>query len=96
MEPLLSSAFDLLSAYDPVHIRKGLRHLEGLLAKMCLAPSAVKQTDPSGNPRKPDDPVYREFIKLQNGFEWNGTLSPCVCRPCIGKVEAWADVDGHV
>lgn len=72
METLLSSAFDLLSSYDPIHIRKGIRHLEGLLAKMCLAPSVTKEGE-AGPPRKPEDPVFREFIKLQNGFEWNGT-----------------------
>ena len=71
MEALLSSAFDLLSSYDPIHIRRGLRNLDGLLAKMCLAPAVGKES--LGPNRKPEDPVFREFIKLQNGFEWNGT-----------------------
>jgi hypothetical protein len=86
MEPLLSSSFDLLSSYDTNCIRKGLKHLEGFVAKMCL------QTSPSATPRagarrgdviptpaaavasRPRDAAFREFLRLQNGFEWNGTL----------------------
>ena len=90
METLLSSAFDLLSSYDPVLIRKGLRHLEGLLAKLCLAPSSVveKASDPSVPVKKPDDPAFREFIKLQNGFEWNGWRSSLACgKTAVGHIE---------
>lgn len=81
MENLLSASFDLLSSYDPLHIRKGLRCLEGFLAKMCLqVPSAPSK---SGNKAanlpsiavasRPKDAAFREFLRLQNGFEWNGT-----------------------
>ncbi|KAI0400251.1 putative cell division control protein [Xylaria palmicola] len=37
MESLLSLAFDNLSSYDGVKIRKGLRQVEGLLANICLS-----------------------------------------------------------
>ncbi|KAI1303518.1 putative cell division control protein [Xylaria venustula] len=37
MENLLSLAFDNLSSYDGVKIRKGLRQVEGLLANICLS-----------------------------------------------------------
>ncbi|KAF8467253.1 cell division control protein 14 [Kalaharituber pfeilii] len=86
METLLSSAFDLLSSYDLLHIRKGLRHLEALLAKMCLAPHITKEVDATGTAKKPDDPVYREFIKLQNGFEWNISIRLIAClERLLGK-----------
>jgi len=90
MEQLLSTSFDLLSSYDTLHIRKGLRYLEGFLAKMCLqAPpvpvrnGARRESILPGaqgvNVSKPKDAAFREFMRLQNGFEWNG-LSPCA-RP---------------
>lgn len=87
MESLLSLSFDYLSSYDGVKIRKGLRQLEGLLAQICLSrtpptdrPSSVipngtsKQTTKELSSLK-DDPAFREFFKLQEGFEWNGTLA---------------------
>lgn len=84
MEALLSSAFDLLSSYDPIHIRRGLRNLDGLLAKICLAPAVGKES--LGPNRKPEDPVFREFIKLQNGFEWNVAIRLISClERLLGK-----------
>ena len=87
MESLLSLSFDYLSSYDGVKIRKGLRQLEGLLAQICLCPTpptdrpssvitngASKQTTKELSSLK-DDPAFREFFKLQEGFEWNGTLA---------------------
>jgi len=86
MESLLSLAFDNLSSYDGIKIKKGLKQVEGLLAQICLSgPSPSRQsTDPLGiqsstdqrPPRKvladlPTDPAFREFFKLQDGFEWN-------------------------
>ncbi|KAI5793088.1 cell division protein Cdc14 [Geopyxis carbonaria] len=96
MEQLLSSSFDLLSSYDPVHIRKGLRCLEGFLAKMCLqvpgnnvpissTPSRHDQREPSimngtgAVSNRPKDAAFREFIRLQNGFEWNVTIRLISC-----------------
>lgn len=88
MESLLSLSFDYLSSYDGVKIRKGLRQLEGLLAQICLSRNnnaaanrrssvvptgASKQTTKELSDLK-DDPAFREFFKLQEGFEWNGTL----------------------
>jgi hypothetical protein len=88
MESLLSLSFDYLSSYDGVKIRKGLRQLEGLLAQICLSRTntaaanrrssvvptgASKQTTKELSDLK-DDPAFREFFKLQEGFEWNGTL----------------------
>jgi hypothetical protein len=88
MEALLSVAFDNLSSFDGLKIKKGLKLVEGLLAQICLS-----QTNPSRSPNKksttsqsegqtdspkpkslPDlahDPAFREFFKLQEGFEWN-------------------------
>jgi hypothetical protein len=83
MEQLLSTSFDLLSSYDTLHIRKGLRYLEGFLAKMCLqappVPSrngarreSILPTQQGALVSKPKDAAFREFMRLQNGFEWNG------------------------
>ena len=84
MESLLSLSFDYLSSYDGVKIRKGLRQLEGLLAQICLSKtpidrrSSVVSNGASTQTVKElsslkDDPAFREFFKLQEGFEWNGT-----------------------
>lgn len=85
MESLLSLSFDYLSSYDGVKIRKGLRQLEGLLAQICLSRSNPVSDRRSlvvangGVKRAPkelgalkDDLAFREFFKLQEGFEWNG------------------------
>ena len=95
MEQLLSTSFDLLSSYETVHIRKGLRYLEGFLAKMCLqAPllpvrngarrDSILPDDPNPIVCKPNDAAFHEFMRLQDGFEWNGSsqsllapVSPC-------------------
>ncbi|KAL7276016.1 60S ribosomal protein L3 [Rhizina undulata] len=94
MEVLLSTSFDLLSSYDPMHIRKGLRCLEGFLAKMCLETATPQQggkssrksststdsTAPSGAvASRPKDAAFREFLRLQNGFEWNVTIRLISC-----------------
>lgn len=90
MEQLLSTSFDLLSSYDPLHVRKGLRCLEGFLAKMCLqTPAQTPAVHPREMPRKetrlmsassavstrPCDAAFEEFVRLQSGFEWNGASS---------------------
>ncbi|KAK4121137.1 cell division control 14, SIN component [Parathielavia appendiculata] len=86
MESLLSLAFDNLSSFDGAKIKKGLKQVEGLLAQICLSgPSSPrKQTaadpgrdrDSNQSSRKvladlSGDPAFREFFKLQEGFEWN-------------------------
>ena len=86
MENLLSLSFDYLSSSDGVKIRKGLRQLEGLLAQLCLsrtttaaerrrsvASDGVSKSGPKDLVSLCDDPAFREFFKLQEGFEWNGT-----------------------
>ena len=90
MESLLSLSFDYLSSYDGVKIRKGLRQLEGLLAQICLSRTPIdrrssvissgasKQTTKELSSLK-DDPAFRDFFMLQEGFEWNGT----VANPCL-------------
>lgn len=85
METLLAHSFDYLSSYEPSKVRKGLRQVEGLLAQICLSKS--KQNSPAkrrsylGGSSQPapkalselkDDPAFREFFKLQEGFQWNG------------------------
>lgn len=84
MENLLSLAFDGLSSYDGPKIRKGLRQVEGLLAQICLSAPAKSRSsttddDASHSSGKSladlsDDPAFREFFKLQEGFEWNVAL----------------------
>ncbi|KAM0281580.1 hypothetical protein ACHAQH_003449 [Verticillium albo-atrum] len=106
MEALLSLAFDNLSSYDGLKIRKGLRQVEGLLAQICLStparpkssssptklnghkrsdsklspdPGDAQHDERDGSERKSladlgDDPAFREFFKLQEGFEWNVAL----------------------
>jgi hypothetical protein len=83
MESLLSLAFDNLSSFDGSKIKKGLKQVEGLLAQICLSgPSSPrKQSVDHGRDRdQPSrkvladlsgDPAFREFFKLQEGFEWN-------------------------
>ena len=89
MESLLSLSFDYLSSYDGVKVRKGLRQLEGLLAQICLSRSAPAQDRRSSiavtnGATKPgpkelgqlkEDPAFREFFKLQEGFEWNSPFA---------------------
>ncbi|TQN72371.1 Cell division control protein 14 [Colletotrichum shisoi] len=83
MENLLSLAFDGLSSYDGPKVRKGLRQVEGLLAQICLS-SPAKTRSPTADDEATrrgaggksladlsDDPAFREFFKLQEGFEWN-------------------------
>lgn len=106
MESLLSLAFDNLSSYDGPKVRKGLRQVEGLLAQICLSSSndrASRSRDPDRNddnassPRNKDlsqlsqDPAFREFFKLQEGFEWNtasrliGTLDRLMAKGGDGQ-----------
>ena len=90
MESLLSLSFDYLSSYDGLKIRKGLRQLEGLLAQICLSRSAAavdrrhsmitpgqisSRTEPKELSSLHTDAAFREFFKLQEGFEWNGERS---------------------
>lgn len=106
MENLLSLAFDNLSSYDGPKVRKGLRQVEGLLAQICLssrddaaaAPQNKEQDaeTPMSPPRKDlaqlsNDPAFREFFKLQEGFEWNvgmrliGTLDRLMAKGSDGQ-----------
>ena len=89
MEALLAHSFDYLSSYDPSKIRKGLRQVEGLLAQICLSRSktaiaekrrsllstgSATTTTPKQLSELCDDLAFREFFKLQEGFQWNGKL----------------------
>ncbi|GAB0133485.1 putative cell division control protein [Epichloe bromicola] len=107
MEALLSLAFDNLSSYDGPKVRKGLRQVEGLLAQICLSDGRPAQrqgkpvVDGDGDtsmspPRKglgelSQDPAFREFFKLQEGFEWNvamrliGTLDRLMAKGSDGQ-----------
>ncbi|KAK3301372.1 cell division protein Cdc14 [Chaetomium fimeti] len=83
MESLLSLAFDNLSSFDGGKIKKGLKQVEGLLAQICLlGPSSPRKhaADHGREREQPSrkvladlsgDPAFREFFKLQEGFEWN-------------------------
>lgn len=95
MEALLSLSFDNLSSYDQPKICKGLRQVEGLLAQICLSSTSSSKTsaekrrsviDPGKEPppRKAlaelvNDPAFREFFKLQDGFEWNVAMRLVNC-----------------
>jgi Cell division control protein 14, SIN component len=83
MESLLSLAFDNLSSFDGSKIKKGLKQVEGLLAQICLSgpsPNNNHRSSQSQLHQQPQrkvlsdlspDPAFREFFKLQEGFEWN-------------------------
>ena len=89
MESLLSLSFDYISSCDHVKIRKGIRQLDGLLAQICLSKSTSSAADrrksvvAAGESKQntkelaslKDDPAFRDFFKLQEGFEWNGIFS---------------------
>ncbi|KAJ5091530.1 hypothetical protein NUU61_006400 [Penicillium alfredii] len=93
METLLAHSFDYLSSYEPSKVRKGLRQVEGLLAQICLAkarpPSADRrrsllsfdapQPVPKALSELRDDPAFREFFKLQEGFQWNVAMRLVSC-----------------
>jgi hypothetical protein len=83
MEALLSHAFDNTSSKEIIKIRKGLRQIEGLLAQICIPPSCAQQKRRPSSTRLSQDPAYREFFRLQEGFEWNGTSSVCCHRLSI-------------
>ncbi|EME48802.1 hypothetical protein DOTSEDRAFT_67750 [Dothistroma septosporum NZE10] len=87
MESLLSPSFDNISSRDSTKIRKGLRQIEGLLAQICLAkagsrsPNKRKSSALDGGGKQhgqvkgladlKQDPAFREFFRLQEGFQWN-------------------------
>jgi hypothetical protein len=85
MESLLSLAFDNLSSFDGGKIKKGLKQVEGLLAQICLSGPSSPRKQSASPTRERDrelpsrkvladlsgDPAFREFFKLQEGFEWN-------------------------
>jgi hypothetical protein len=94
MEALLSHSFDYLASPSPQKIRKGLRQVEGLLAQICLSKASAKAdrrqsmlalgSSPPPSPTKQlcdlkDDPAFREFFKLQQGFQWNVTMRLISC-----------------
>ena len=100
MESLLSNAFDYLASPTPQKIRKGLRQLEGLLAQICLSkttPLANKRhsmlalgSSPTSTPKRlgdiQHDPAFREFYKLQQGFQWNVAMRMVQClERLLGK-----------
>lgn len=86
MESLLSLSFDNISSRDGVKIRKGLRQIEGLLAQICLSKASSRSPhkrkssvlDDKGHGKAKalgdlkQDPAFKEFFRLQEGFQWNG------------------------
>ncbi|GFF30228.1 cell division control protein 14 [Aspergillus udagawae] len=93
METLLAHSFDYLSSYEPSKVRKGLRQVEGLLAQICLSKSkqpvsekrrsllsfGTPQPEPKTLSDLKDDPAFREFFKLQEGFQWNVAMRLVTC-----------------
>lgn len=94
MESLLALSFDNISSRDTTRIKKGLRQIEGLLAQICLVGSrskgghkrqqSISTQDQDTTPRSLEqvatDPAFREFFRLQEGFDGNGVY----CRIVIG------------
>ena len=100
METLLSHSFDYLSSSSPQKIRKGLRQVEGLLAQICLSKTTAAAnkrhsmlalgSSPSASPKRLNelhiDPAFREFYKLQQGFQWNVAMRLIGClERLLGK-----------
>ena len=101
METLLSHSFDYLASSQPQKIRKGLKQIEGLLAQICLSKTTTKADRRQsmlalGAAQSPastkqlhnlkDDPAFREFFKLQQGFQWNVTMRLVAClERLLGK-----------
>ncbi|EOD49715.1 putative cell division control protein 14 protein [Neofusicoccum parvum] len=94
MEALLSLSFDNITSKDSSKIRKGLRQIEGLLAQICLSqkndPAAAKHkrngsaskktsSEPKSLGALHGDPAFREFFRLQEGFEWNVATRLIAC-----------------
>ncbi|KAL0262830.1 hypothetical protein SLS55_001804 [Diplodia seriata] len=94
MEALLSVSFDNITSKDSSKVRKGLRQIEGLLAQICLSqktdPAAAKhKRNGSASKKGPSepkalgalhgDPAFREFFRLQEGFEWNVATRLIAC-----------------
>jgi len=92
MESLLALSFDNISSRDTSKIKKGLRQIEGLLAQICLVGSKSKgghkrqqstsvqheESTSRSLEQVSTDPAFREFFRLQEGFEGNGT-DHCAC-----------------
>jgi len=90
MESLLSLSFDNISSKNPKKVGKGFRQIEGLLAQICLSTSAhqspvkrapqaesgagSKQTSQKHLCDLVEDLAFREFFRLQESFEWNGSF----------------------
>lgn len=89
MEALLSLSFNNISSKDGIKIRKGLKQIEGVLAQICLGRPAVPSSrrrasaildGEQGSAQKSlgalvEDPAFRDFFRLQEGFEWNGNAA---------------------
>jgi len=85
MESLLYLSFDNISSRDTTKIKKGLRQIEGLLAQICLVGSRSKAHKRSASTVTEEDtglrtleqiaadPAFREFFRLQESFDGNGT-----------------------
>lgn len=65
---LLTLGVEQLSSYDPLALRRGLRHIEALVAQLTLPVHR-------GDGRMGDDEKLLEFLQLQDSFEWNGNNS---------------------
>ncbi|KAJ5915697.1 hypothetical protein N7466_011630 [Penicillium verhagenii] len=91
MENLLAHSFDYLCSYEPSKVRKGLRQVEGLLAQICLSKpkstsdrrrsylTTESQPVPKALSELRDDPAFREFYKIQDGFQWNVAMRLVSC-----------------
>lgn len=87
MESLLSQAFDNLSSKNGDKVKRGIKQVETLLGNICFSrftaqqghnrrasvvPSSNEPASPKTLKDLPEDPAFREFFRLQEGFEFNG------------------------
>ena len=68
----LTLGVEQLSSYDPLALRRGLRHIEALVAQLTLP---LHRDDG----RQVDDLRLLEFLQLQDSFEWNGLIAQEEC-----------------
>lgn len=103
MESLLSLSFDNISSRDSSKIRKGLRQIEGLLAQICLSragsrsphkrKSSALDDKKQGSTKQlgelKQDPAFREFFRLQEGFQWNGENERTLWHATDANIDQW-------
>ncbi|ODV91284.1 hypothetical protein CANCADRAFT_122149 [Tortispora caseinolytica NRRL Y-17796] len=87
MEKLLVSAFDFLLSSDPGDIRRGLRHIEGMLVHLCRASGKKNHAG------QVNDPALDMFVRLQANFEYNLAIRLITCLEGLLAKEPSSHID---